>query len=150
MSIGLFTCSSPPLTWTASSTSQFAFPPPPPPPPPADTTPPSLRLSGARIQSALRRRAIVFDAACPHEGCIVKATGTIAIGRRAPIKLRSKTKAIAAGNHVALRLALSASAKRRIRVALRSHRTIPAKLIVVAADAAGNRTTRARTVAIRG
>jgi hypothetical protein len=65
------------------------------------------------------------------------------------MKLKSATKRVAVGATVKLRLPLNATARRRIASALRVGRKVTVKLKVVATDAAGNVTTRTRTITIR-
>jgi hypothetical protein len=142
------TCTSPVLSWTASTS---ATPPwvaaqgasPPPPPPPADRTPPGLRLSGAAVQHALRTNHLVVVARCRGEACVAKATASIA-----GVKLGSRDTAIRAGRSHALTLVLSTRARRALRASLRSHHRVRARVLVVARDAAGNRASGRRAVTI--
>jgi hypothetical protein len=149
----LFTCTSPLLTWSATTASRFAFPPPPPPPlppPPPDTRAPALRLGGSTTQgSILRRGYVAVTATCPDEACTIKATGTVATSRGASQRLRSATRALAAGRRGELKLWLAQTARRPVARALRAKRPLTARIAVVASDAARNRTTRTRTVRLR-
>jgi hypothetical protein len=128
-------CKSPTLTWTATTTAN---------PPWADTTPPSLRLRGTTVQRPLRRRRIVVTVQCPREPCAARASTTVA-----GVRLKTATLVVRAGSVRALRLALSARARRAIAAALRAHPSIRTKVTVVAADATGNRATAHRTITLR-
>jgi hypothetical protein len=132
------------------------LPPPAPPPAPsspsaADTTAPLLRLSGARRQRALHTGAIVVTARCPAEPCTTSATAQIALPRaRRALKLTLGARARAAGAERRLRFVLGAGDRARLRAALRSRRSLTAIVRVTAIDAAGNSSTRTRTVRVTG
>jgi hypothetical protein len=93
-------------------------------------------LSAAKRQR--RGRSVRFALAC-DEQCTVTVTGR-AIGRRMGA-LRSRT--LAAGARVPLRLTLTPSARRALARSLRRHRSVVLLLRVRAADAAGNAGTAA-------
>jgi hypothetical protein len=116
-----------------------------------DRTAPALRLSGARRQRALRDGAIVLTARCPTEPCAIFAAATIALprARRAP-EITLRPRALAAGAAGRLRFVLGAGAGERIRAVLRSRPSVTASVRVTAIDAAGNRSTRTRTVRVTG
>jgi subtilisin family serine protease len=120
-------------------------PPPPPPfvPPPApDLIAPVLELSGSTRQRAAR--TLVVRARCPAEACRLTAAGT-ALRRR----LRAATGAVPAGGTARLVLRVGRPALKAIRRALRRRRKVSVKVTVVATDAAGNATTRRRTIRLR-
>ena len=144
-------CSSPVLSWTASTTATppWAVPappvaPPPPAAPPADRTPPTLRLRGATIQRPLRTNHLVVTAQCRHEACVAKATATVA-----RVKLASRNTAVRRGASRTLTLTLTRRARRALGVSLRSGRRVRVRVLVVARDAAGNRTSARRTLTLR-
>lgn len=137
------TCTSPQLTWeaTTDATPPWALPAPPPPP---DLTAPAVRLGGPAVQYPLRRNGIVVRVRCAVEACLAKASSTVA---RA--KLSSHTTTVKPGPSRTLRLALSTRARRSIRAALRKRPRIRAVVAVVVTDAAGNRATARRTISLR-
>jgi hypothetical protein len=137
------TCTSPQLTWlaTTDATPPWAIPAPPPPP---DLTAPVVRLGGAAVQYPLRRNGIVVLVRCAVEICSAKASSTVARN-----KLRSNARTVKPGPSRTLRLALSPRARRSIRSALRSRARIKAVVAVVVSDAAGNRRTARRTITLR-
>ena len=127
-------------------------PPPPPPavplaaPPPADITPPALALSGAGAQKVLRQRG-VFVVATPAEACTLTAKGTVSVPRVAKVfRFPPVTKQVAKGRTATLKLKLTRSALRAIGRALKAGQKLSAKVTVTAKDAAGNLTTKRRTV----
>jgi thermitase len=131
-------------------------PPEPPPaidilPPPAPFVPPVavpdlvapvLELAGPARQRAGGRITLV--ARCPAEACRVRAAGT-ALRRR----LRAASASIAAGGRARLALRVSRPALNAIRRALRRRRAVSVRVTVTATDAAGNTTTRRRTIRLR-
>jgi hypothetical protein len=112
-----------------------------------DTTAPVARLSGARDQHALRRGAVLVAVTCPAEACTASAAGTVRLpGRAHALRLRAKPVALAQGQTLTLRLALSRAARATVRRTLRTHRTLAAKLRITVADTIGNEATSSRTV----
>jgi hypothetical protein len=123
----------------------------PPAPVGADTVAPVLQVAGSRSQRALHRGAVVVQARCPAEACTASAAATIAVpGAKRALRLRSRTRAIAAGGTTSLRLVLNKQARAAVRRALRAHRVLTAKVRVAVSDAAGNQTIAGRTVRLTG
>jgi hypothetical protein len=119
------------------------------PAPAPDTTAPVAHVGGARDQHPLRRGAILVEVTCPSEACRAAATGTLRLpGRARALRLRAQPAALAQGQTLALRLALSRAARSAVRRALRAHHVLRAKLLVTVTDTAGNAATTARTVRV--
>ena len=117
----------------------------------ADTVAPVLSVSGARIQRALRRGAVLVGARCPAEACDASATATIKVpGAARALKLVARRRAIDAGKATTLRLVLNKRARAAVRRALRAHRLLTAKVRIEVADAAGNQTIAGRVVQLTG
>jgi lysophospholipase L1-like esterase len=118
-------------------------------PPPSDTTPPTLNLSGAS-QNILRRRGVRVVASSPVEASTVTAKGTVSVrGGSQLFTLRSVTRQIAQGAKTTLKLKLKRRAFRAIASALRAGKRARAKITVTAKDAAGNVTTKRRTIRLK-
>jgi hypothetical protein len=123
----------------------------PPAPVAADTLGPVLRVTGARTQRALRRRALLVDARCPAEACVASAIATIAIpGAKRALRLAARERALGAGKPATLRLVLDARVRAAVRRALRARRSLTAKVRVIVTDAAGNQTIAGRSVRLTG
>ena len=129
--------------------------PPPGGPAPPGTTPaqdlvaPVLGLSGARLQRVLRQRAVVVRVEA-DEPATLTATGTVSVPPAArPVRLRKATAASAAGQSVKLRLRLSRKALAAVKRGLAVRRRLRASVRVTATDAAGNRTSTLRRIALR-
>lgn len=119
-------------------------------PPPSDTARPTLKLSGPASQNVLRRRGVLVVARSPLEASTVAAIGWVSVrGGSKLFKLRSVTKQIAQGGRAELKLRLKRSALRAIASALRAGTTVRAKITVTAKDAAGNVTTKRRTIRLK-
>ena len=108
-----------------------------------DTTPPKATLSGARIQRPLRDRRVAVRVTCPTEACSASASMAVA-----GVTLKAAAAPLKKGRARTLRLVLTAKARLAVRRALRSRRSIRARVVVVARDADGNavRVTRAITL----
>ena len=118
--------------------------------PPADTTSPALRLSGATVQKVLRQRGVLVVAACPAEACTATAKGKVSIRRSAKVfRLTPVTKQVAKGGKATLKLKLKRGALRAIGRALKKGKRVSAKVAVTAKDAAGNVTTKRRTIRLK-
>jgi hypothetical protein len=148
------TCDSGEVSWKATTT---ALPPPLLPPPPApkpplfgsgDVSAPAAELSGKRTQRAGRSIAVVVS--CPAEPCTATATGTVSTPGAAKVyKLGSATANIPKGGKATLELKVPGKARRTIKRALRRKQKIKAQIVVTAHDAAGNKTTRKRTIRLK-
>jgi hypothetical protein len=128
-------------------------------PPPADPSPgttpvqditgPQLGLSGARVQRVLRQRAVVVRAQA-DEAATLTATGTVSVPPAARlVRLRKAAATSAAGQAVTLRLRLSRKALAAVKRGLAVRRRLRASVRVTATDAAGNRTSTLRRIALR-
>ena len=131
------TCVSRELTWSAVTAADPPWLHP-------DTTPPALTLSGARTQRPLSSRRVVVGVRCPKEACAASASMAVA-----GITLKAAPVAVARNRARTLRLALSANARRAVRRALRSRRSIRARVVVIARDADGNARRSTRTITLR-
>lgn len=135
-------CTSSTIAWTARTTA-----PPPPPPPPVDRTPPVLVLSGATSQHIGLRSSFVVLASARSEACRVVASGTVAFaGSASSYRLRTISASIGKGRTTRLVMGVPSAALSAVRRALKKGRRVQAVVSVAARDAAGNRTTKRRTV----
>ena len=118
-------------------------------PPPADTTAPAIARGGAATQRVLRQRG-VFIVVTPTEAGTVTAKGRVSIrGSSKSLKLRPVTKQLADGRTATLKLTLKPKALTAIRRALEARKRPAAKVTVTATDAAGNLTTKSRTIKLK-
>jgi hypothetical protein len=111
-----------------------------------DLEPPVVVLGGRRTQ---RVGAFIKVSVKPtSESAWAKATGELAVrGSRRTYRLGSvASRFVELGDRATLRLALSKSALSAARRALSRRREVRAELTISARDAAGNRTTRKRTI----
>jgi hypothetical protein len=144
-------------SFTVDTTSATPAPPPappppapPPPPPPADTRAPALQLSGATAQKVLRQRGVLMMVACPAEACTATAKGRVSVrGSATVFKLTRVTKQFSKGGKATLKLKLKRSALTAIGRALKASKRLSAKVTVTAKDAAGNVTTKRRTIRLK-
>ncbi|HEX8084690.1 MAG TPA: S8 family serine peptidase [Solirubrobacteraceae bacterium] len=127
----------PPDTGTPPAPAPFV-----PPPPAPDLVAPVLTLASSARQRAGGR--IVVRARCANEPCRLTAAGAV-LGRR----LRAATASAGAGVDARLVLRVSRPVIRAIRRALRRRRKVSARITVTAIDAAGNVTTKRRTIRLR-
>jgi lysophospholipase L1-like esterase len=112
--------------------------------------PPALRLSGAPVQRVLRQRGVRVVVACPVEACTATARGKVVVrGSARRFKLRSATKQIAKGARATLKLRLQEKALTAIGRALGRGKRVTATVTVTARDAAGNATTKRRTIRLK-
>jgi hypothetical protein len=120
------------------------------PPPPLDTTAPPLQLSGALSQRVLRQRGVLVTAASPAEASTVTARGKVMIrGSANVLRFTPATKQIASGAKATLKLKLKRSPLSAIGRALKAGKRMSAKVTVTAKDAAGNVTTKQRTIKLK-
>jgi hypothetical protein len=84
------------------------------------------------------------------EPCLAVATGKLRIASAAKrYRLKKASKPAAVGRRVTLRLKLPAKARTAARRALKKHRKVTVKLIVVVRDAAGNKASKHRTIRLK-
>jgi glucose/arabinose dehydrogenase len=102
-----------------------------------DTTGPRLWARVKRRQRVLRLRGAIAYARC-DESCMVAATGTLRIGRRA-FRLRRERRAAAVSQEVRLRVRLTRRSVRGLRKASRQRRRAFVRIGLQASDRAGNR-----------
>jgi hypothetical protein len=113
-----------------------------------DTIDPKARLSGRLTQTA--DAAIGVTVSCGAEACKVVASGSVSVpGAARLFRLRTVKRAVAAKHRASLALRVPAKAQRAIRVALRHHRRVAARITVRVADKAGNARIRHRRVKLR-
>jgi glucose/arabinose dehydrogenase len=126
-----------------------------------DRRPPSLSVTAATRQRALRTGFVTVRVGC-DEQCAVRVSGRVVVARvrarpRAsaaaarPLLVRTRRATLAAGARVRLRILIARSTRKRIGRALRRpRRSATASLTVRATDAAGNaRTRRVRVRIVR-
>ncbi len=130
-------CSGRVIAWTASTQAT-------PPPALSDATPPALRVRGATAQHPLRSGRIAVRVRCPDEACAASASATVA-----GVRLSAAPKPMRANVATSLTLRLSTAARRAIRKALRSRRSIHTRVAAVATDVAGNAVAKGRTITLR-
>jgi hypothetical protein len=152
-------CDSGEVTWNATTTASPSQPPPPGPPPPQpgpfppqpptfDTTPPNATLSGNTSQKA--GGSVAVDVSCPDEACKAAVGGTVSVPGAAKVyTLKGASAQIPKGGRATLKLKVSRKAGAAIKNALGSKKKVKAKVTVTVTDAAGNKTTRTRTIRLR-
>jgi len=123
---------------------------PPPPPPSLEVT-----LSGRTRQRVLRQRGVVVFVTS-NEDAVVRASATVLLPRAgatpAPatrlrlVRFRPVTTRVAAGARTKLKLRLAAKKLRLVRRALRSRRSLTARVRVRATDSAGSSRAAARRI----
>jgi Bacterial Ig-like domain len=113
-----------------------------------DVTSPGLRLAGRRTQKAGRRIKVTVTAT--SEDLWASALGKLAVqGSARRYRLRGvRARLVARGQTATLALKLTANALSAARRALRSDRDVKAQLKLSARDAAGNVTTKRRTISL--
>ena len=119
-------------------------------PAPPDTAAPRLTLRATSPQRALRQKKILVRASC-NEACSLSALGTITIlGRRpARVALRSAIAPRLTAGQRTLSLVLTRAQLKRLSGFLAKGRRARANVTVRARDAAGNRRTATRAIAVR-
>lgn len=108
---------------------------------PVDTTPPAFTLGGGTRQRALRRRAVLVEAACGLEACAIAANGTVRTSRSRVFRISAPAVSLDAKEGTVLRFALGKRLRRAIRRALGNGFSVRARLVVTAVDASGNART---------
>lgn len=130
---------------------RFALnPPPPSPSPPAvDITAPVATLAGKKTQKLGKSVRLVVQAT--NENLFVSVSGTVSVpGASKTYRLGAvRNRFVARGTKRTLRLKLSKKSRRAIRRALRKGKRVSAKLNIRVRDAAGNTTTKKRTIKLR-
>ena len=130
-------CSGRVITWTATTQAI-------PPPALSDTTGPVVRLRDATTQRPLRSGRITVSVRCPAEACAASASTRVR-----GVYVQSAARRLRPNAAKTLTIRLPAAARRAIRRALRTQRTIRTRVTVVALDALGNPTTARRTITLR-
>jgi hypothetical protein len=115
-----------------------------------DITDPVLVLSGKKAQKF--GKSVSVRVACPDEACTARATGRVSVpgpsaARR--FKLRGATATVLSGGTATLKLKLPRAATAAIKLALGRKAKVTAQLTVSVLDAAGNRTTKRRKIALQ-
>jgi len=113
-------------------------------PPPLNVAP-VLRASLPRTGGVLARRALALEVSC-RRGCGILVTGTLSpLRRRGAVPLIAAARGLppAVAGHV--RLLVGPSALRRLRPELGRHRSMTARVTIVAAGPTGLRTTLTRS-----
>jgi glucose/arabinose dehydrogenase len=112
----------------------------------ADRDAPTLLVTAAARQRALRGRAVAVRAAC-SEACTLRASGSIRIGRKR-YRLRGARRTVARGVGAKLRLKLTRRTRTAVRRALRRKRRVRATIVVGAVDGSDHR-ARSKRVTVR-
>jgi hypothetical protein len=134
------------VSWNASTTATppWALP------VKADTTAPALRLRARSSQRAVRQKGIVVEVRCPTEACTATAQGTVSVpGAARTYRLKSATKQIRRGGKAKLKLKFSKKTLKVVKRALSKRKKIKARVTVTVKDAAGNRTTKKRSIRLK-
>ncbi len=115
--------------------------------PAKDTTAPSLSVRRRKRQRVLRTHSIRVGAVS-NELATFTATATVRVGKTAATLRfkRATRKNVAGGKHVTLKLRLTKRTLRKLRRAMRHHRSRIAHVTVTARDSSGNKRTRRLTV----
>jgi hypothetical protein len=134
------TADEPPATDTSTTTTQppTPQPPTPPPTPPTDTRPPAVALAGAASQKAAN---LTLTASC-DEPCAFAATTALsgANGAKKP-----KAALTSTGTRATIKLSFD----KRSLTALKKARAAKLAVTVTATDAAGNRTSAVKRIALK-
>jgi hypothetical protein len=116
-------------------------------PPPPDNTAPAATLSGKT--SLKLGTSLTVGLGC-NEACKATATGTVSIRHSSKsYKLKKATTSIAAGRKGKLKLGVPGSVRKAVLKALKGGKSASAKLTILVKDAAGNRTTKKRTIKLK-
>jgi hypothetical protein len=116
----------------------------------ADTTGPPLKLGGASLQKVLRQRGLLIVAGCATEACTVTAKGSVTIrGAARVFRFTPATKHLPKGGKATLKLGLRRRALKAVGRALKAGKKLSAKVSVTGKDAAGNVTTKRRTIRLK-
>jgi glucose/arabinose dehydrogenase len=105
-----------------------------------DTTRPNVSLMRRRHQRVLRTHSIVVGA-FSNEAVTFSATATVKAGKKT-LRFKRANRRAAAGQHVKFKLKLSKGTLRKLRRAMRHHRSKLARVNVTARDQSGNARTR--------
>jgi hypothetical protein len=117
--------------------------------PAQDLVAPELTLGGARLHRVIRQRAVLVRVRT-DEAATLTATGTVSVPATArAVRLRKATATSSAGQSVTLRLRLSRKALAAVRRGLQVRSRLRASVRVTATDAAGNRRSELRRIALR-
>jgi hypothetical protein len=112
-------------------------------PPPPDTTRPSLLTGGPSRQHI----DTLYVRASMNEAGRLTARGNVRVSSSPRVyRVRSVTRAAAAGTPIKLRLRLATKARRAVKRALTRGRTVRARVTLLATDSAGNVSTTRRSI----
>ena len=113
----------------------------------ADTTPPTLTLSGKKIQRL--EKTISVTVSC-SEACTATARGTLIVPTASKTyRLTKVTRSVPTGGRVTLKLKLSRKVREAATRALKQRKRVRGKLKVVAKDASGNTTSKRRSIGLK-
>jgi hypothetical protein len=114
-----------------------------------DGSPPDLAVTRRQVQRILRQRGVVIGVGC-DEPCTIAASGRLSVpGPARVFKLRPRTRTLAAGSRVRMKLRLTRRARPALRRALRRGRRVRARVSVRASDPLGNARSVTKTVRAR-
>jgi hypothetical protein len=112
----------------------------------ADTTPPTLKLAGKKVQRALKRKRIVLSARC-SERCNLAVAVKVRIGKKRVVVRRAKLTA-AAGAKKAIKLKLNKRQLAKLRKAMK-HGKVKVVVAVTASDLAANKAKGSRKITVK-
>lgn len=117
-------------------------------PPAADAVAPDLIVS-ARRRQRIKRNKLVLKVTCRNEACAA-TTGIAGSKKRARYRAaRSRKLHLGAGKQRKLTIRLTRKSLRKARSSLRRHRRVTVRVEVTATDAAGNSSSKTRSIALR-
>jgi hypothetical protein len=111
--------------------------------PARDTTPPTWSITAARVQRALKSKAITFSAT-PNESCSLTAVAKL--GNKTLARTR---KTLPGGAKSKIRLKLGGKARAALRKALRGRSQVTVVLAVKGVDASGNAATSTKKLRLK-
>jgi hypothetical protein len=116
-------------------------------PPPPDNTAPAATLSG---KTSLKvGTTLALGLGC-DEACKATATGTVSIRHASKAyKLKKATTSVGAHRKSTLKPGIPKSVRKAVLKALEKGKSASAKVTIVVTDAAGNRTTKKRTIKLK-
>jgi glucose/arabinose dehydrogenase len=110
--------------------------------------PPEIELAAGR-RLRLDNGRLRLRVECPRERCALAARAELMIEGRKPQKTQTVERTLGAGRRRTATIKLSGKLRRAVTRALRRDRAVTARFTVTATDAAGNRSTRHKTVHLR-
>jgi hypothetical protein len=115
-----------------------------------DITAPLLKIRHSGRQRILRQHGI-FVTLSGNEDSTARLTGTVSVpgGAAKVLRFKSAKRSLKAGKSAKVKLALGKGALKKVAKALKRGKKLKAKVTVVVTDAAGNRSVKKLTVALK-